>query len=66
MKNVNYIANNVRKKRMMDKEWLDRVNLASQHFEAMTEANKEAVGNFVNWLYALYGITPPEKRGDKK
>ena len=52
---------------MMEKEWLDRVNTAAKHFEAMTDANKQAVDNFVNWLYALYGIVPPEKRdGEKK
>ena len=51
---------------MMEKELLDRVNLASKHYEAMTEAGKEAVDQFVQWLYALYGIVPPEKRKEDK
>ena len=51
---------------MMDKEWLDRVKLASDHFNAMTESGKEAVNQFVKWMYTIYGITPPEKRDGKK
>lgn len=52
---------------MMEKDWLDRVNLASKHYQAMTDAGKEAVDQFVKWMYTLYGITPPEKRdGEKK
>lgn len=51
---------------MVEREWLDRVNTAMKHYEAMNEANKEALESFVNWLYSLYGIVPPEKRGDKK
>lgn len=49
----------------MDKEWLDRVNLASRHYEAMTSAGKEVIDNFVNWLYVLYGVVPPEQRKEK-
>lgn len=52
---------------MMDKDWLDRVKTASQHYDDMTEAGREAVDAFVKWLYSLYGVTPPEKRdGEKK
>lgn len=52
---------------MMEKDWLDRVNTALKYYESVNEANKEALESFVSWLYALYGITPPEKRdGDKK
>lgn len=51
---------------MMEREWLDRVNLALKHYGAMNDANKDALESFVKWLYALYGITPPDKReGDK-
>ena len=46
---------------MNDKEWLERVELASKHYEAMNDASKEVIDNFVNWLYTLYGITPPKK-----
>lgn len=51
---------------MMERELLDRVNLAAKHYQEMNEANKEALESFVSWLYALYGIVPPEKREKDK
>lgn len=47
---------------MLERDWLDRVNTALKHYEAINDANKEALESFVRWLYTLYGITPPDKR----
>lgn len=50
-----------------DKDWLDRMKLAAEHFERSNEATKEAVDSFIRWTYALYGVVLPEDRkGDKK
>lgn len=50
-----------------DKDWLDRMRLAAEHFERSNEATKEAVDSFIRWTYALYGVVLPEDRkGDKK
>lgn len=47
---------------MMDKEWLDKVQLASKAYEEMFAHQTASVDTFVNWLYAVYGIVPPEQR----
>jgi len=47
---------------MMDKEWLDKVKLASKAYEEMFAHQAASVDTFVNWLYAAYGIVPPEQR----
>lgn len=47
---------------MMDKEWLDKVKLASKAYEEMFVHQAASVDTFVNWLYAAYGIVPPEQR----
>lgn len=48
-----------------DKEWLDKMKLAADHFEKSHEATKDAVEAFVKWTYALYGVVLPEHRKDK-
>ena len=50
---------------MREQEWLDRVNTAMSCYKDIDEANKESVKAFVNWLYAIYGIVPPENRSKK-
>lgn len=45
-----------------DKEWLDKMKLAAEHYERSHEASKEAVDAFIRWMYALYGIVLPENR----
>lgn len=49
-----------------DKDWLDRMKLAAEHYERNHEATKEAISSFIKWTYALYGIVLPEERGGKK
>ena len=49
----------------MDKEWLDKVQLASKAYEEMFSQHAIAVDTFVNWLYAAYGIVPPNQRASE-
>ena len=49
-----------------DKDWLDRMKLAAEHYEKTHEASKEFVESFIKWTYALYGIVLPEERKDPK
>lgn len=50
---------------MLEKDWLDKVQLAARAYEEMYHHQAASVDTFVKWLYAAYGILPPEQRYTK-
>lgn len=46
--------------KMNDKQWLDRVWLASRVYQERVNAEQQSVEHFVRWLYREYGIVMPE------
>lgn len=45
---------------MNDKEWLDRVRLASRVYQEQFSQDQQSVEHFVRWLYREYGIVMPQ------
>ena len=53
-------------KEMNDKEWLDRVWLASRVYQQRVDQDQQRVEHFVQWLYREYGIVMPERKQNGK
>lgn len=47
--------------RMNDKQWLDRVWLASRVYQQRISQDQQSVEHFVQWLYREYGIVMPTR-----
>lgn len=47
---------------MNDREWLNRVWLASRVYQGRFSLEQQSVDHFVRWLYREYGIVMPAER----
>jgi hypothetical protein len=50
---------------MIDKEWLEKVNIALIEYEKKQHSPQSA-RDFVNFLYFTYGVIPPVPNRDNK
>lgn len=46
----------------MDNKFLERVKIAIDHYKKSVNSDPVDLDDFMIWLYAQYGILPPEKR----
>ena len=47
---------------MNDKDFVDRMKIAVDYYKSSINSEPVDLHDFMNWLYSLYGILPPENR----